>query len=160
MVRVMAKPLMVPVPKIISTTPAMMVVTLESRMAREGALKAALHRSTDGLARLELFLHAFKDDDIGVHSHADGQHNTGNTGQRQLHAGNDSQQEQVDQDVDQQRQQDATAPGRRYMMIIKRMTSNTPMMAAVMEVLSASSPSVAEIVRTSSCSMFSGSAPD
>ena len=45
-------------------------------------------------------------------------------------------------------------------MIIKRMTSNTPMMAAVMEVLSASSPSVAEIVRTSSCSMFSGSAPD
>ena len=39
MVRVMAKPLMEPAPKIISTTPAMMVVMLESRMAVKARLK-------------------------------------------------------------------------------------------------------------------------
>jgi len=43
---------------------------------------------------------------------------------------------------------------------MKTMTSSTPMTAAVMEVESASSPRVAEMVRTSICSMSRGSAPD
>ena len=38
MVSVMAKPLMVPAPKIISTRPAMMVVMLESRIAENARL--------------------------------------------------------------------------------------------------------------------------
>lgn len=54
-------------------------VTVDNR--RERALGAALDRSVEGLACLELFLDTLGGDDVGVNAHTDRENQTGDTGQ-------------------------------------------------------------------------------
>ena len=69
---------------------------------RVGVLVTVVHRHAQALARTQLFLDTFVDDDVGIHGHTEREHDTRNTGQRQHRAQRGQHAEHKEQ-VDQQR---------------------------------------------------------
>ena len=96
-VRVMAKPLIGPVPNMNRKKAETTVVTCVSIMVRNALSKPASTAEAGRLSVAQFFADALEHQNVGVDAHADGQNHAGDAGQRQHRAKHGQRGQQDDQ---------------------------------------------------------------